>query len=278
MGEPKRIQSLQRGMAVIEHLSSKGSSNLAELNDATGLANATLRRILTTFEDQGWVRRLLAEGRYELCFSFSRSLSAGMRSHPLSEIASPHLIELQRKIGWTSDISICVAPGEIEILETTRLKGSLSPNLNVYGLRPSMVQSAMGRAYAAFCSEAELKIHLEALARNGSREDKLWIKSGQFDQIIKKTRHQKFGEREKDYWILPVDYEPDVEAIAVPILAEGAIFGSLSCLWAAGAKGAANAKKQNYRDLNETAQNIAKSIKDGNHTLEELTFQAFTKN
>lgn len=272
VGQPKRIQSLQRGMDVINFLSENGSSSLSDLRTATGLSNATLRRILTTFEDRGWVRRLLREGRYELPHSFADIMGSGKSGHPLSEIASPHMTRLQKQIGWTSDIAICPAPGKIEILETTRLNSMFAPNRSVYGLRPSMVQSAMGRAYAAFCSDEELDIHLATLKKSGTRTERQWIESGRFSEIIKETRNLGYGERESDYWTIPVDFGPEVAAIAVPIRTDKAIFGSLSCLWVKGALSGGRAKNDIFEALKITATDIVENVHSISTETRDLTF------
>ena len=125
---PKRIRALERGMLVIEHLSTKGLSTLADLRVATGLTNATLLRILTTLQHRGWVRRNIVEGQYELTHSLGQILGANARAHPLAEMAAPILLEMQtRQLGFPSDLCALVAPGRLEVVESTRIRGPFAP-------------------------------------------------------------------------------------------------------------------------------------------------------
>jgi IclR family mhp operon transcriptional activator len=229
---PKRIQSLQRSISVIEFLARHGEASLAELRAGTGLSNSTLLRILATLQDHKWVRRLLAEGRYELPFSFGNILVNSSRGLPLTEVASQHLIDLQKKIGWPSDIAVPLANGKMEILETTRIKGPLAPNRTAYGVRPSIVQSALGRAYLAHCAPDARTRLLDHIEEHGDKQDRLWITNGTITTILEQTRAQGYGERERGYWAEPVDFGPDVNAIAVPVMDKnGYAIASISLIW-----------------------------------------------
>lgn len=53
---------------------------------------------------------------------------------------------------------------------------------------------------------------------------------GQFE-IIESTRQRGYGIREEMYWEPPFDETPPIRAIAVPIITEDGIHGSLSLLW-----------------------------------------------
>ncbi len=229
---PKRIQSLQRAISVIELLARNGEASLAELRAGTGLSNSTLLRILSTLQDHNWVRRLLAEGRYELPFSFGNILVRGNRGLPLTEVASPHLIELQKQVGWPSDIAVPLPNGKMEILETTRIKGPLAPNRTAYGVRPSMVRSALGRAYLANCAPEVQRLHLAFIGKNGEKQDRTWVTNDTISEVIEQTRRQGHGVREIDYWAEPVDFGPDVNAIAVPVADnQGNAIASINLIW-----------------------------------------------
>ena len=125
---PKQIRALERGLAVVEHLSRHGQSSLAALRAATGLTNATLLRVLATLRERGWVRRNIVEGQYELAHSLGDLLGANARAHPLAEYAAPILLDLKpRQLGLPSDLAAVIAPGKVEIIESTRLRGPMAP-------------------------------------------------------------------------------------------------------------------------------------------------------
>ena len=230
---PKRIRALERGLAVVEHLSNHGLSTLAELRHATGLGNATLLRLLATLQDRGWVRRNIVEGQYELAHSLGNLLGANARAHPLAELAAPILLDLRpRKSGLPSDLCVPVAPGKIEIIESTRLRGPMAPGRTGLGIRPSMLLSAHGRAMLGFLPRDEVEIHLAALKVAPTRSEKPFLEPQRLAADLARTRACGFGLREEHYWVENAfDPGPDLGAIAVPIQSSTGLHGTLSLLW-----------------------------------------------
>ena len=226
------IRALGRGLEVIELLSQKGQMSLADLRHATGLPNPSLLRILSTLQHRKWVRRSIVEGRYELNHSLGAPLGENARAHPLAEYAGPILANLKaRQAGWPSDLCAVLEPGRIEIIESTRLRGPMAPTRTALGIRPSMVLSAHGRATLAFSSPQIVNRHLDVLKKNGSKEDRNWIASGQLDAEIKATNKRGFGLRESQYWAAPFDPGDELGAIAIPIISKSGMHGTISLLW-----------------------------------------------
>jgi len=230
---PKRIRALDRGLAVVEHLSNHGLSTLAALRRSTGLSNATLLRLLATLQDRGWVRRNIVEGQYELAHSLGDVLGANARAHPLAELAAPILLDLRpRRSGLPSDLCVPVAPGKIEIIESTRLRGPMAPARTSLGIRPSMLLSAHGRAMLGALPEPEVQSHLAALRNAPTREEIAYLDGPRLDQELRRTRARGYGLREQNYWVENAfDPGPDLGAIAVPILSRTGLHGTLSLLW-----------------------------------------------
>jgi len=230
---PKRIRALDRGLSVVEYLSTSGVSTLAELRRATGLTNATLIRLLVTLQDRGWVRRNIVEGQYELAHSLGDVLGASARAHPLAEISAPILLEMEtRRLGFPSDLCALVGPARLEIVESTRIRGPMAPGRTGLGIRPSMVRSAHGRAFLAFADRTEMEFHLSAARHLQNREDRLWLIDASITRELEQTRRQGFGLRDDNYFInAGFDPGPDLAAIAVPILSKSGIHGTLSILW-----------------------------------------------
>ncbi|WP_168798039.1 helix-turn-helix domain-containing protein [Pacificoceanicola onchidii] len=230
----KTIRALDRGLLLVETLSQRGQMTLAELRRSTGLSNPTLLRILLTLQERGWVRRNIAEGRYELAHSLGNLLGETARAHPLAEIAAPYLLELKsRQAGWPSDLCTMLGAGRIEIIESTRIRGPLAMTRTALGIRPSMVLSAHGRAILSFSSKEQRQIHLDGMKKAANKEDQRWIESGKLDAVIAQTRAQGFGLREPNYWQPPFDPGPEHAAMAVPVLSKTGVHGSISLIWMA---------------------------------------------
>lgn len=231
-GPTKTIRALERGLHIVELLSRRGQMTLADLRRATGLANPTLLRVLRTLQARSWVRRTLAEGRYELAHSLSDFLSGGARAHPLAEFAAPFALDLKgQQSGWPSDICGIIAPGQIEIVESTRLRGPMALTRSSLGIRPSMVMSAHGRAVFAFATPAQQDRHLAAVRTNGTRQEVRQVNSDAFRAEIERSRNRGYALREAEYWQPPFEPGPEHGALAVPILSGGGLHGTISLLW-----------------------------------------------
>lgn len=230
---PKQIRALDRGLAVVEHLSTNGLSTLADLRNATELPNATLLRVLATLRERGWVRRNIVEGQYELAHSLGRLLGAQSRAHPLAELAAPVLLSMQsRKKGLPSDLCTIIGPGHMKLIESTRVRGPMAPGRTGLGIRPSMLLSAHGRAALAFVSEDQFSVHVKALERSSSKQEQQWLESGQLASVLSRTRALGYGTREFGYWVeRAFDPGPDLGAFAVPVLSKTGLHGTLSTLW-----------------------------------------------
>lgn len=231
---PKLIRALDRGLTVLEHLSRKGPSTLADLRASTGLSNATLLRIIATMQARNWVRRALVEGRYALTNRASALLGAGRMAHPLAEAAAPVMQRLaDGPDGWQTDLAVPVAPGAIELVESTRRRGPMAPQRAPYGLRPSMVFSAHGRALLAFCGPGDSTLHIDAIRLSGTRDERRWLDDGRLDRVLAETRKCGLGLREAAFWAEPVDYGPEMSAAARPVMQGGRVVATLSVLWLA---------------------------------------------
>ena len=218
---------------MVEHLSNQGLSSLAELRHATGLSNAPLIRLLATLQDRGWVRRNIVGGQYELAHSLDVRLGASARAQPLAEIAAPWLLKMKTRVaGLPSDLCAPIAPGKIEIIESTRLRGPMAPGRTGLGVRSSMLLSAHGRAMLAFAPKAEVESHIAALRVSRTMKERPWLEPDRLDAVLAQTRARGYGLREIDYWVeTAFDPGPDLGALAVPILSKTGLHGTLSVVW-----------------------------------------------
>ncbi len=145
--------------------------SLSQLRASTGLTNATLLRVLNTLQRRNWVRRNIVEGQFELSHSLGMVLGESTLAHPLAEHAAPILLDLKgRQAGWPSDLCAVIAPGQIEIVESTRSRGPMAPSRSGLGIRPSMVFSAHARAILAFSSEDIAERHLDCALEFADKE------------------------------------------------------------------------------------------------------------
>ena len=84
----------------------------------------------------------------------------------------------------------------------------------------------------AFASDEQLSVHLEAIQSFGTRQEQQWLETGKLDDELARTRALGFGKREVDYWVeRAFDPGPNLGAIAVPVMSQSGLHGTLSILW-----------------------------------------------
>lgn len=75
-------------------------------------------------------------------------------------------------------------------------------------------------------------IHLEAVRSFDTRQEQQWLETGKLDAELARTCALGFGKREVDYWVeRAFDPGPNLGAIAVPVLSQSGLHGTLSTLW-----------------------------------------------
>ncbi|MFD3622202.1 IclR family transcriptional regulator C-terminal domain-containing protein [Streptomyces sp. NPDC058676] len=144
------VESLARGLTVLTAFGEgRAELTLTEVAKATGLARATARRALITYEHLG----LVTPGAAERTFALTpRVLSLGfppLSRTSLSRIATPHLADLSARVHESSSLAVLTASGE-EIQYTARATTSrvLSADITI-GTRLPAGATALGRVLLA---------------------------------------------------------------------------------------------------------------------------------
>ncbi len=227
----KSIRALERGLQVLELLGTEPTLSLDELHRRSGLAKATLLRILRTAIAAQWVHRRPSDGHYQLARAVQDLGNRIGREHILCEVGAPFLEELQRDIGWPSDIAVSPAVGQVEILETSRFRAPFAINRLVVGFRPSMAFSALGRVYLAYLEPAEREAHVQWLVEFGRQQERRYVAGQAFREELERTFEQGYGRREPGYWGRMVDHGAELGAIAVPVFDGTRVQAALNLVW-----------------------------------------------
>lgn len=229
----KEIRAIARAIEVMNALCRAGACSLADLNRATGLSKSTLRRILLTLENGGFVRCTLADGRYRANVHVP-SLEATDVSPALArvlEAARPVLEELATEVVWPSDLTVRDGIG-LRIVESNRRIIPLRVNRNEIGDRVDIISTAAGRAYLAFCSEnerAELLAEISAAA--GARAVR------ELESVLRSVRARGWAERGSAH-TGNTERHPHrndkLSAVAMPILYRRRVVCCMNLLWPRG--------------------------------------------
>lgn len=102
----KTVRGLSRGLLLLNLLNKfDGGATVGTLAEFSGLHRTTVRRLLETLQDEGYVRRSRSDDSFRLTIKV-RQLSEGFRDeHWISALATPLLGELLREVLWPTDIT-----------------------------------------------------------------------------------------------------------------------------------------------------------------------------
>lgn len=259
----KTIAALDKGLSVLDAVRETGGASLHELHVRTGLPKATLLRILVTLERRRFIWRRIADGFF--CPGNIQDTTKQTSSSIafLAQCAGPPLARLQARILWPSDLA--VRRGNMLMLcETNRAQSYFTIKRDKIGFQVNMLRSAAGRAYLAFCPDAERERILAALRRSGREGDSLARDPGALNAVFAEVRKKGYAEREAtfgtDYDKPRTEVDDRLDAIAVPIRSNNRIYGCITIVWIRGVATVAQIATQHLDALLGTAEEISASM------------------
>jgi len=200
------IQSLERGLAVIDSFSKeRPAQTLSEVAELTGLTRATVRRMLLTLAELGYVRRngrlfSLTPKVLDLGYSF-------LSSFQVLELAQGPMERLVEAVRESSSLSILDGSDIVYVarVPTTRIM-TISLAL---GSRLPAYPTSMGRVLMASRPDSEIEDYIarttfEPLTRYTTTD------KDEFRAILHKTRDQ-------GYALVDQELEEGVRSLAAPI-------------------------------------------------------------
>jgi IclR family mhp operon transcriptional activator len=162
------VMAVCRSLDVLRAVNRLRIASVSAINGMTGIPQPTVVRMLETLMSQGYVVRDNMCGGYRVTCKV-RDLTSGYEGvSKIIEVSRPLAIDLTRRIKWPIGLGL-VTGDRLTIQFWT---GSISPwshTSTVLGLHPDFQSSAMGRAYLAFCTPAEVERHLGLLRADPSR-------------------------------------------------------------------------------------------------------------
>ncbi|WP_189145438.1 IclR family transcriptional regulator domain-containing protein [Streptomyces lacrimifluminis] len=199
------IESLARGLTVLTAFGEgRAELTLTEVARATGLARATARRALITYEHLGYVE---AHGRTFTLTPRVLSLGFPPLSHTsLPEIAAPHLAELAGRVDESASLAVLSGDTGAEIQYTARVatRRIVSANITV-GTRLPAYPTSMGRVLLADTPEAGRQVRDLAPLTPHTVTDPV-----AFARVLAQVREQ-------GYAVVNEELEEGLRSIAVPV-------------------------------------------------------------
>jgi len=183
---------------------------LSELSRISGVPKATVHRILTTYENNGYLDKITIgdnKGKYKLGLKFlemGKLVSDGLE---LRNIASPFMIELRDK--FQEDVQLIVSDrGQAVYIE----KMDCNRPVRVYtkvGRRAPLYGGACPRAILTFMHDAEIEKLLDSIVLKKVTENTI-VDKEKLLKIIKE-------DRKNGYTISYGELQPGTVAVGAPI-------------------------------------------------------------
>lgn len=253
MQSVKSIRALSRGLVVMRAMEQAGAVSLHELSGQTGLSKPTLMRILRTLGEAGYVHRGIADRLFRLTARTGAMASRGARGL-LAQTAARALDRLCHEVLWPSDLAV-YGDGGMRIQETTRRLSPFMMNRDVLSHRIHMLQSGMGRAYLAFCAEAERERIIRTLAASRDPLDREARDARAVAAAIADAREKGYAARAPGYFITHAT-ESRVSAIAVPVMHRGAAIAAINLIWVSRAASETEFVREHLARLQQAAREI----------------------
>ncbi|MFJ3056228.1 DNA-binding transcriptional regulator [Herbaspirillum sp. NPDC087042] len=254
------VRGLARGLQVLKALNSMegGRATSQEISDLTGLHRTTVRRLLETLMEEGFVRRSNSDDSFRLTLAV-RSLSEGFTdAERIATVAPPIMGRLLQAVTWPSDLT--TPDGDAMIIrETTHRFSPLSFHRAMVGRRLPMLLTAAGRAYFANCPEMEQHEILELLrSGSGGEEQQAFARNDSLVRaLIRRVRDEGFGSNNGD-WAA----QAKIGSIAVPVFAAGNLRGCLNVVYLTRAVSPAEARRKFFPELQRAAADIVVALQD----------------
>lgn len=251
------VIALVRGLDILRAVNALQEATVHGLHQATGINKPTIVRMLETLEREGYVARDAARSVY-VATGRTLLLTQGYDLHRrIAMLSEPMLAEFRQRIGWPSDIGLCDVD-EMIIVQNNRDQGPVFFHRKP-GFRAPMLVTAVGRAYLAFCEDAERERVLSLLRRDSSpwkdlASDKKWLKS-----VLSETRSRGFATMDDRY----SDQECGglLWAMAVPVRNER-VYAAVNIMMLRNVVSIESAASQFLAPLQELAAQLAKMFHD----------------
>jgi IclR family transcriptional regulator, mhp operon transcriptional activator len=220
-------QSLVKGLDLLATLNRlpAGSGSITELARLTSVHRTTIKRLLETLREEGYVEADPLTGHYRLTFRVQR-LSYGFKDTvAITEIAWPFMRTLSKELVWPCSLSSQEGDSMV-IRSSTRSYSPLSFHPGMPGRRLPMLTTSAGRAFFSFSSTEEQETLLEIIQSGDEVDAALASDNGWIKQMLTQTRKRGFAVNRGDW-----GEEPKFGGVAVPIIHQGRVLASLNIIF-----------------------------------------------
>lgn len=249
------MRALARGLAVLAYVNKRGEARPGDVARALGLPRPTVYRLLETLEELGYVA-FSATANHVRVTRLAAALGDGHAlTSEIMQAAGPIFGEYAKRVVWPLDLTV-YNDAAMVVQETTHGRSPLSIDRGMTGYRLPLMRTSAGRAYLAFCPEAERCLILDHLRRLADPADAPFLDPRWLGRMIEETRARGLAVRDGG------EFRAETASIAAPILADGAVLGCVSLIWIRSAMTSRRALDDYGAPLREIASRIAGALPD----------------
>lgn len=253
----RRVQGLSRGLLIVRAMNiTGGPSSVGDLSARTGLHRTTVRRLLETLSEEGYVVRSPAEDGYQLTLQV-RNLSEGFTEQDwIVSIAAPAMGHLLEQVKWPSDLST-LDGSAMRIRESTHRFSALSFERAMVGRRMPLMFTASGRAYLAACDDGERTALTKLMIADGGPQAACAADPKLMQLTIDRVRRNGYAKAEGEW-----RKSSPAGAIALPIMGGGRVLACLNVAYLRRSMSMTEAAQELLSPLRDAVQAIEARISD----------------
>lgn len=250
------VRGLTRGLQVLQAMNTAdgGRMSIAEVTQATGLHRTTVRRLLETLINAGFVRHSASDKRYSLSLQV-RSLSEGFRDEDwIPAVVAPALSELLQDVVWPSDLTTPQGTAMV-IRESTHRFSPLSFHRAMVGQHMPMLSTAAGRAYLSACPDTQRNMILAAIRAGDDEQARLAQDARLLRNILQRTQEAGYGSNDSEW-----SAHRKIGAIALPICHAGQALGAINVIYLSKVIGLSEAVRRFLPPLRQAVQRVEREL------------------
>ncbi len=246
------IRALSRGLAVLQAINRGASLSLMEIARSSEVPYPTACRIVQTLLFEGLIEREPARKRYRPT-ALVQTLAHGFQGDAhLAKVARPHIVDLTRRLGWPISLTTNVGHSMV-IRDSTHALTTLTFNNYHPGFTMPVLECAAGLAYLAHIDDNARENLLNALKILPRRVNLHMIELFETSTLASDIRRDGYATRGHNQF---TRNPGKTSSVAVPILAEASVAGTLTLAFFSAAMKMGEATERFVAPLNETAAAI----------------------
>ncbi|MFH5924360.1 IclR family transcriptional regulator domain-containing protein [Roseomonas xinghualingensis] len=221
------VTALMRGLEVLRAVNRLPAAGVKDIHRLTGINQPTIVRMLETLMHAGFVIRHPQQPVY-LPTGKTLELSSGYVLHrEIGILATPVMTRLRGLVGWPSDVAIFDGDAMV-VAHTSRGEGRFIFDRRT-GFRAPVFATSLGRAYLAFCGEADRERAFSLAARSPEPWNTLAHRPAEAAAAFAAIRATGYAVMDEAY--SDREYGGQASAVAVPVLVGGLAAASLNLMY-----------------------------------------------